>query len=316
PQPGHVNYFIGNDPAKWRTDVPTYGKVRYAGVYPGVDLVYYGNQKQVEFDFVLSAGADPAQIALAFEGATRLAIAESGDLELTVDAGKLLLRAPYVYQEQGAARQRVPARYRLLGADRVSLDVDAYDASRPLVVDPVLVYATYLGGSGADYGFSIAVDGSGNAYVAGQTSSTDFPTTAGSYKASVNDTPPSTNDGFVTKLNAAGTARVYSTYLGGSGGDLALAIAVDTSGNAYVTGWTTSSDFPTTQGAFQTALAGALNAYVTKLNSSGSALVFSTYLGGSVDDRAFSIAVDGFGNSYLTGQTTSQNFPVVNGFQM
>src|SRR5207245_3729643 len=157
PQPGHVNYFIGNDPAKWRTDVPTYGKVRYAGVYPGVDLVYYGNQKQAEFDFVLSAGADPAQIALAFEGAARLAIAESGDLELTVDSGTLLLRAPYVYQEQGAARQRVPARYRLVGADRVGVDVDAYDTSRPLLVDPVLVYAKYLGGSGSHYRCSLPV---------------------------------------------------------------------------------------------------------------------------------------------------------------
>jgi hypothetical protein len=309
--PGKVNYFIGNDPEKWRTDIPTYAKVRYAGIYPGVDLVYYGNQGQLEYDLVVSPSADPNQIKLAFEGADVLETDQAGDLILKTDGGALHLKKPLVYQEVNGAKQLIAAQYVLHGQDRVAgiqvgVQVAAYDVSKPLIIDPVLIYSTYLGGSGGEWGFAIAVDGAGSAYVAGHTGSPNFPTAS-----PLQGTLGGSTDAFVAKLNAEGSALVYSTYLGGSGDESAGpegVIAVDGAGNAYVTGSTTSSDFPTAS-PLQGTLNGPSDAFVTKLNAAGSALVYSTYLGGSDGDWANGIALDASSSAYVTG-TTGFDFPL------
>ena len=311
--PGKSNYFIGNDPAKWRTNIPTYAKVRYEGVYPGVDLVYYGNQGQLEYDFVVAPGADPRLVTLAFEGAREVHIDARGELVLGVEGGEVRQHKPVVYQEVAGVKQEVAGRYVMKGTRQVGFRVAAYDASRPLIIDPVLVYSTYLGGSDVDGGFGIAVDDAGSAYVTGLTSSTDFPTTAGAAQ-----TTYAGGDAFVTKLDATGSGLVYSTYLGGSDVENGFSIAVDDMGSAYVTGITTSTDFPTTAGVVQTTPAGFLSHFVTKLDATGSGLVFSTYLGGSDNDfigvgRSGIVAVDGAGSVYVTGHTRSTEFPTTAG---
>jgi hypothetical protein len=307
--PGKSNYFIGNDPSKWRTNVAQYARVRVTEAYRGIDVVYYGNQRQLEYDFVIRPGADPRQIRLHYEDADRIDVDASGDLVLHVDGAELRQRLPVVYQESGGMRYPVAAAYRRLSAREFGVDLAAYDASRPLVIDPVLLYSTYLGGSDDDVGVGIAVDASGNAYITGYTRSTNFPT--GNPLQASNG---SGYDVFATKLNAAGSALLYSTYLGGSGDDLGSRIAVDTSGNLYITGSTNSGNFPTAN-PLQTLIGGGLDAFVTKLNASGSALLYSTYLGGSGDDSGTGIAVDASGNAYITGQTRSSNFPTVNPLQ-
>src|SRR5438552_3467713 len=307
--PGKANYLIGN-PAKWRTNVPTYAKVHYRAVYPGIDLVYYGNQRQLEYDFVVSPGADPERIVLGFQGAERLEINAEGELVLHAAGGAIRQRVPLIYQEIDGVRTKIEGRYVLKDAHRVGFQVAAYDPSRPLVIDPTLVDSTYLGGSGWDYGYGIAVDAAGSAYVTGVTRSTDFPT-ASPLQATTGGGVE--GDAFVTKLDPTGSALVYSTYLGGRGVDYGYGIAVDAAGSAYVTGQTTSTDFPTTIGAFQTTKGGSYNAFVTKLNPTGSALVYSTYLGGSGGERGFGIAVDAAGNAYVTGTTGSTNFPTTPG---
>jgi hypothetical protein len=309
---GKTNYLVGNDPSKWRTDVPTYGRVRYREVYPGVDVIYYGNQRQLEYDFRIAPGSDPRTLSLKFEGADKIDVDANGDLLLNL--GETIVRQPkpVVYQEVAGARREVEAAY-AVGADgRVGFSVGEYDRSAPLVIDPTLVYSTYFGGSGGDQAWGVAVDSSGQAYMAGYTTSTNFPTANALQSAN-----GGFQDAFVTKLNAAGTALVYSTYLGGDGGDQARAIAIDSSGNAYVTGFTGSDNFPTAN-AFQAAQ-GAGNAqdiFVSKLNASGSALVYSSYLGGDgALEFGEGIAVDSAGNAYLTGCTDSTNFPTANPIQ-
>ena len=322
---GKVNYFIGNDPNNWRANVPTYGRVHYSEVYPGVDLIYYGNQRQLEYDFVVAPGADWRQIALAFGGAKEVEVEEaSGDLLLHTSLGVLRQHRPQIYQEVNGTRRMISGRYvKQLGRE-IGFEIAHYDTTKPLVIDPSLVYSTYLGGSGAgkgsniggDGGSAIAVDTAGNAYITGFTNSPDFPTTADAYQA----TYPGSSCTFVTKLNPSGTALVYSTYLGE--GD-ATAIAVDASGNAYIAGVTGSPSFPTTPGAFQTAYGGfGSNAFITKLNPSGTALVYSTYLGGTGNpgfqgitggDAATGIAVDSSGNACVTGTTYSHDFPTTPG---
>lgn len=307
--PGKSNYFIGNEPRKWRTNIPHYGKVRYENVYPGVDLVFYGNQGQLEYDFIVAPGADPTAITLAFEGAEKLEMDARGDLVLHTALGHIRLQKPIVYQEVDGAKQPIRGRYVLKNQHRAGFEVSAYDPSAPLIIDPTLSYSTYLGGSGNDLAQSIAVDSSGNSYVTGSTTSFNFPT-ANPRQSALSGS----QDAFVTKLNATGSALVYSTYLGGSGSDGGSGIAVDSSGNAYVTGSTDSTNFPTAN-PLQPALGGPRDAFVTKLNPSGSALVYSTYLGGSGIDSGADIAVDSSGNAYVTGSTGSPNFPTANPLQ-
>src|SRR3989449_673084 len=305
--PGKSNYFIGNDSKKWRANVPTYAKVEYRDVYPGVNLVYYGNQRQLEHDFVVSPDADPTAITLGFEGVDGMAIDALGDLVLRADGSEVRLRQPVVYQDHDGRRAVIPTRYVLKAERQVSFEVAAYDSTKPLIIDPVLAYSTFLGGSNDDRGFGIAVDAAGNAYVTGGTGSINFPTTPGAFQ-----TTSGGGDAFVTKLDPTGAALVYSTYLGGSSCDSANGIAVDATGSAYVTGRTVSINFPTTPGAFQTTL-NFTDAFVTKLNPAGSALVYSTYLGGSRSDEGHAIAVDAAGSAYVTGLTLSFNFPTTPG---
>jgi hypothetical protein len=314
--PGQSSYFVGKDPAKWRAAVPTYARVEYRDVYPGIDLVYYGWQRrQLEYDFIVAPGGDPEAITLGFQGVERIEIDARGDLALHSAAGPVRLHRPVAYQEVDGVKKEVAAGYVLRDTHRVGFRVAAYDRGQALVLDPMVDYATYLGGSSTDQGFAIAVDSAGNAYVTGNTFSVDFPTTFGvvqpAFVAGI--------EVFVSKLNADGSALVYSTFLGGNLNDAGRGIAVDSAGNAYVAGFTDSFDFPTTAGAFQPALAGAAglaDAFVAKLNPSGSALIYSTYLGGTLLDVGLGIAVDASGNAYVTGGTRSPDFPTtLNAFQ-
>jgi len=321
--PGTANYFVGSDPAAWRSGVPTYAKVRYGNVYPGVDLVYYGNQRQLEYDFAVAPNADAKTIRMQFTGVNKMKIDGDGDLILSATNGDIAFRKPVVYQDQNGRRELVAGRFKLGKRHTVGFVLNDYDRSKPVIIDPVLAYSTYLGGSGkaGDVGLGIAVDSSGDAYVTGQTDSSDFPLTAGSYQQSNESTSTTAYSAFVTKMNATGTALVYSTYLGGSGNTEAVGIAVDGTGNAYVTGHTFSSNFPTTSGAFQTTSSASSSdyvAFVTKLNATGTALVYSTVLGGSgngggTGETTSGIVVDGLGNAYVTGYTYSSNFPVTTG---
>jgi len=302
--PGKTNYFLGNDPAKWRTNVPTYAKVKYAGVYPGVDLVYYGNQGQLEYDFVVAPGANAKQILLKFCGVGKLRVDEKGDLLIGSRGEEVRFEKPVVYQEVAGKKTPVEGGYILASTNQIGFRLGEYDHGKPVVIDPLLIYSTYLGGSGGDQGNSIAVDASGNAYVTGLTDSTNFPTV----NALQSTNSSGTYDAFVTKLNPAGSALIYSTYLGGNGLDDGTGIAVDASGNAYVTGRTSSTNFPTAN-ALQSTLAGEGNAFVAKINATGSALVYSTYLGGTDYDSGNGIALDASGNAYVTGAASSTNFP-------
>jgi len=319
---GKSSYFIGNDPTKWRSSIPTYAKVEYREVYPGVNLVYYGNQGRLEYDFVVAPGADPKAITLAFEGGDSLAVDAQGDLLFKTEGGEIRVSKPLIYQEVGGMRQEISGRYVLNPKSKtenpqshwVGFQVAAYDSSRPLVIDPVLDYSTYLLSNGSVQPHGIAVDAAGNAYVTGRTASSIFPpnlpTTAGAFQPSSGGG----GDAFVTKLDPTGSALVYSTYLGGSSEDGSFGIAVDAAGNAYVTGNTDSTNFPTTTGAFDTTLGSIRDAFVTKLDPTGSSLVYSTYLGGSLGlDEGFGIAADAAGNAYVTGKTSSTDFPTTLG---
>jgi Bacterial Ig-like domain (group 3)/Beta-propeller repeat len=303
---GASNYFIGNDPTKWRTNVPTYAKVKCEGIYSGIDLVYYGNQRQLEYDFIVAPGADPRRIAFDVHGAKRIRRDAHGDLVFKVGENEIRWHKPAVYQEKDGAKQEIAARYAISDANRLGFEVSDYDASRPLYIDP-LIYSTYLGGSGYDAGYGIAVDSAGNAYVTGGTSSTDFPT--------MNPLQPANGgayDVFVSKINPSGSTLVYSTYLGGSSGDIGYGIAVDSAGDAYVVGQTASPDFPTVN-PLQPTFGGVGDAFVAKINATGSGLVYSTYLGGNNVDSGNSIAVDSAGNAYVTGSATSTDFPTTPG---
>ena len=309
PQPASVNYLIGDDPREWRTDVPTYRQVQYKDVYRGVDLVYYGAQRQLEYDFVVEPGADPNQIRLRFEGAKTVRIDETGDLLLTTEGGEVRQRKPVVYQDAPGGRSEVEGSYVLKGTQEVGFEIGDYDGGRPLVIDPILNYSTYLGGTEEEFARGLAVDAAGGVYLSGHTLSAGFPTTAGAYDTSLNGG----GDIFVTKLDPTGTSLVYSTYLGGSGNDLFGDVVVDAAGNAYLTGLTVSGDFPTTPGAFDAGANGGPDVFAAKLDPTGSALIHSTYLGGSDFDMVHGIAVDAGGNTYLAGETFSFNFPTTPG---
>jgi hypothetical protein len=330
--PGKVNYFIGNNPKDWRTDVPSYARVKYAGIYPGVDLVFYGNQRRLEYDFVVAPGADPKAIELSLTGAQKLRVNSNGNLVLNVSGGQLALQKPVVYQNVRGDRHEIQGRYVLAGNRRVTFAIANYDRSVPLIIDPVLNYSTYLGGSvTGDLGSAIAVDSLGDAFVTGTTVSTTFPSTPGGF-----GTGNANGVAFVTEVNPAGTALLYTTYLGGTGGDFGNGIALDNSGsganpggNVYVTGFTMSSDFPTTAGnALKPTSAGAVTAgtsFISKINPTASgtgSLVYSSYLGGTDGpalgnpDVGNAVAADVNGNAYVTGITASSpgsldaNFPI------
>src|SRR6185437_13142399 len=328
--PGKSNYFIGSDPKNWHTNIANYAKVECSGVYSGVDLVYYGNHRQLEYDFVIAPHADPSAIRFAIrtsEKPTRinhtppLRISADGDLIVKLNGGEIRFHKPVAYQENGVGSKRsVEAHYVLRRGQQVSFTIGSYDRQKPLVIDPVLSYSTYLGPSGGIS--SIAVDASDNAYVTGGNTRTGFPTTPGAFQTTCTGGCSSGGAAFVSKLNSAGSALVYSTYLAPSdgGGAFGEDIAVDSAGVAYVAGQTGSGNFPTTPGAFQTgchARSGGNGNYqtgfVAKLDSTGSALVYSTYLGGSTRDIASGIALDASDNAYVTGITQSSDFPVTPG---
>ncbi len=320
------NYFIGNDPQKWRTNIPNFAKVRHDAVYPGVDLVYYGNQGRLEYDLILAPGADPRAITFDVETTLQtggrhfvipVRIAENGDLLIETDAGEVTLRKPVIYQpgptngpRQIAARTPIDGGYQIGQGCRVTFRIGNYDHRRPLVIDPVLEYSTFLGGNGGDAAYGIAVDSAGEAFVTGVTASANFPV-----KSAYQATAGGSGDAFVAKLNSTGSGLVYSTYLGGAGSDAGYAVAIDSSGSAYITGATSSSDFPVTTGVFQPTYAGSGNssAFVAKLDPSGSILTsdggYSSYLGGVGPDSGQGIAVDGAGDAFVTGSTQSYNFP-------
>ncbi len=310
-----ANYFIGNDPAKWQTNVPTYGEVVYHELYPGIDLRYAGQNGALKYAFVVQPGADVSQIRLAYGGATGLRLDGEGNLLIQAGGSELKDTRPYAYQEIGGRRVEVETEFVLHGVRTCGFAVQGdYDRHYPLVVDPTLIYSTYLGGSAYDRGFGIAVDGSGHAYVTGETLSTDFPT-QNPYQGACGGCTTYT-DAFVTKIDttkSGAASLVYSTYLGGSDYEWGYSVAVDGAGHTYVTGFTGSTNFPT-QNAYQGDQGGA-DAFVAKLNAAGNDLVYSTYLGGSGDDYGRGIAVDGAGNAYMTGLTGSTNFPTQNPYQ-
>jgi len=324
----NTNYFLGTDRSRWQANVPNFEAVVYRDLYPGIDLKYYGNGHRMEYDFQVSPGADYSLIQVRYNGAKAMSVNGAGELVIETDFGLVTERRPVVFQTNGGARRELTGQYVVLEGNRFSFKLDdTYNPDLPLVIDPVLVYSTYLGGSSGGAGgpggyederaFDIAVDAAGNAYIIGLTVSADFPT-LNAYDNTLN----ALEDAFVTKLVPGGNALVYSTFLGGDGPDFGRGIAIDAAGNAYLLGVTGSTDFPTLN-AFDNTFNGNLDAFVTKLSPGGDALVYSTYLGGSGAEYEYldgiqeigDIAVDSAGNAYVTGVTGSRDFPRLNAYQ-
>ena len=336
PLPGKSNYFLGDDRRNWRTNLETYAKVRYDGIYPGIDLLYYGNQQRLEYDFIVAPGSSPKQIQLELKGVDEAYIDSStGDLVLDSGGGEMRFRKPSIYQineerSAGAVKVKrfIDGNYTLAAGNRIGFHVGPYDSSKPLVIDPVLSFFSYLGGMLTDFALHVAADSTG-AYVTGATTSPDFPT-ASAFSTSLHAAMCGNlrsfpcPDAFVTKFKPDGSALLYSTYLGGSRSDIGIGIAVDSNQQAYVAGETESLDFPTTSNAFQSAATTRLTrAFLTKLNSSGS-LLYSTYFGGTPGSRgigkdaandtaATAVAVDNGGHAYLAGYTRSNSLPTIAG---
>jgi hypothetical protein len=306
--PGRVNYFLGNDPSRWRTDIPTFGRVEYPGVYRGIDLAYYGNQGRLEYDFIVAPGADPSVIRLAAGGAKKVQVDAGGDLLLDMAGGEVRFRRPVSYQQIAGKRRPVASKYLIAGANEIRFALGSYDVRYPVVIDPSLAYSTYLGGSAAESAAAIAVGPDGNAFVTGMSYSMDFPLV----NAEQTSYP---GDGaiFVTKFNAEGSGLVYSTYFGNSDTDTVHAIAVDGTGSAYIVGSTSSQDFPLKNPLYPTLEGYDTDAFITKFSAAGDALVYSTYLGGSSGDYAYAVAVDASHNAYIAGTTSSADFPVTPG---
>ena len=326
---GKVNYLLGNHPAQWRENVPTFAKVHLSGIYPGVNVVFYGNRQKLEYDFNLAAGVDPAIIQLQYSGAETLSVNRQGDLVIKFPSGQIVQHAPLAYQPIAGHRQEVAANYKLLDSRTVGFTLGEFDPHQPLVIDPVLSYSTYYGGNYGDIAWAVALNQTdGSVYVAGETLSTTFTNgipfaTPGAFQT-VNRGGKLTGDAFVARFDNSGTNLIYATYLGGTGNDGALSMAVDNSGYAYLTGYTDSSDFPTTNALYSHIRSDFNNntktypvdAFVAKLNPAGNGLAYSTYLGGNSMDAAYGISLDASGNAYLAGYTYSTNFPVTpNAFQ-
>jgi hypothetical protein len=311
--PGKANYFVGSDSSKWHTNIPTYSKVKYTGVYPGVDLVYYGNQRQLEYDFIVAPGASPKPVKLHFAGASKLKLNADGDLQIIGNNGEIAFHKPIVYQEKAGQREPVDGRFKLMANNTVGFALGDYDRSREVVIDPILSYSTYLGGSD-NFNFATVGPGGEVYLLAGNYTAPQagFSPTYGAYGEGSDQI-------VVLKLNPAGTAVVYIAAFGNHNGpylyDAGIELAVDTAGNAYIAGEAGIGDnFPTTPGAFQRVnKATGYTAFVTKLNPTGSDLVYSTLLGGTSDDYATSIAIDPSGNAYVTGYAGSPDFPITSG---
>jgi uncharacterized protein (TIGR03437 family) len=308
---GRTHLLIGNDPSRWQRNIPQFAKVRYDQVYKGIDLLLYGNPNELEYDFAVAAGADASIIRLAFDGAQRLRIDANGDLVLETTVGTIRHRRPRAYQTFGGTERAVPVSYEIDSASTVRFRVSEYDRRYPLVIDPVLAYATYLGGIGTDLGQSIARDSEGSIYITGHTASSDFPRTSAYAPAG----SPHQNNSivFVTKLDPGGTRILYSTLLGGDDFDISNSVAVDRDGSAYIVGETKSANFPVTARAVQRSRGDNSDAFVAKLSPDGSALVYSTFLGGDEIDLANGVAVDAAGAAYVTGVTYSEDFPITSG---
>ncbi len=313
PLAGKVNYLRG-DASRSLTDVPTFRRAAFQGVYPGIDLAWYGKQGQLEYDFTVAPGADPTTISLGFEGADRLGLDDNGDLVVDTPSGSLRHQAPFIYQEAGGSRQRVPGRFVLTGDRQVGFSMGAYDTSRPLVIDPVLAYSSYLGGAGLDQPEAIAVDSAGAAYVTGRTDSANFPVAS-----PIDGSLSGVTDAFITKFDPSGSGLVYSTYFGGSSIEQSYGIAVDSTGAAHVTGSTNSRDFPVTTGAFQQSFVGtSVDAFVAKLNPAGTAFDYSTYLGGTQPESQRATSGQGLdlgpeGTIYVGGRVTTTRLPTTPG---
>ena len=327
--PGISNYFIGNDPKKWRTNIPNYSRVVVHDVYPGVSLAYYGNHGQVEFDLMLAPGADSKAIKLAYEGVEKMQLDSHGDLILNVAGTELCQHKPRIFQ-QSPEEKNIAGNYVIERNGQVGFQVAQYDPTQPLIIDPVLSYSAYLGGNkGGQSGRSISIDQAGNAYVFGSTTALDFPTTPGALQSTYSkeiacgqgSSQEHCSSTFVAKFSPQGDSLIYSTYLGGQSIDFPGGMAVDSQGNAYLTGGTNSTNFPITPGAFQSALKSGpyctptpsyrcTSAFVSKLSPQGNALLYSTYLGGSTGDSGSGIALDSIGNVYITGVTSSTDFPI------
>lgn len=311
PLAARVSYFIGNDPGRWRPGAPAFSSVRYRGVWNGIDIVYHGQNRRLEYDLVLAAGADPGAALLRFEGASGLEIDAAGDLIVASDAGPpFRFLRPLAYQEAGDRRTAVGVGYRLQGADTVGFAVAPYDRSRPLVIDPVIDYSTFLGGSKDDIGGGLAIAKDGSIFVAGWTDSPDLPATPGA----VQGRHGGNDDAFAMKLSKNGDEILWITYLGGAGheGEI-VSIDVDEAGNVFLTGFTSSPDFPTSAGALQRHFAGSRDIFVAKLCADGAALMYSTYLGGSGFDASQFLAADESGEVVVAGYTDSADFPTTPG---
>jgi hypothetical protein len=315
--PGKSNYLRGTDPQKWLRNIPTYARAKLGEVYPGVDVIYYGNGGQLEYDLSLAPNTDPHVIRFRVDGAESASVATNGDILLKSGSETMRLKKPVAYQQANGVRHLVQSRY-VVGRDgEIHFAMGPYDRRRTLIIDPVLNYSTYLGGSFDDGVLGLAIDNAGNAYVAGFTDSFDFPVTPGAFQTTCKANCTANGDAFVTKLNPAGNAVVYSTFLGGSSSEEAMGIAVDSAGNAYVTGETFSDDFPLTPSAFQSTRGGDFDIFVSKLDPTGSTLLYSTYLGGTAEDVGASIAVDNSGNAFVGGYSFApllpNNFPTTPG---
>ncbi len=320
---GRINYFCGNNPARWQTGLPTFSKVRVDGIYPGINLVYYGNQRQIEYDLTVAAGASPDLIALNFDGADKIAVNAQGELVLKLGGREILQPKPLIYQMAGGQQKIVAGGYKILDAHRVAFAVGRYDRALPLVIDPVLSFATYFGGTAGQAAWAVALNPvDGSIYIAGQTTSKQFSTTNAFQKNFGGGI--FSGDAFVARFDNLGKNLIYLTYLGGSADDGALGLAVDSAGNAFVTGYTDSPNFPTSTNALFRTISGQYNnnsksyltdAFVTELNPGGSNLVYSTFLGGAATDVGVGIALDSSDNAYVTGYSYSDNFPTTNAIQ-
>jgi len=304
-----VNFLLGADTAKWKTGIATYQRIVYRNLYPGIDANYRCEHGTIKSEFVVAPHSGVEQIRLRYENASRVSIEPNGDLEVSESGSELREKAPDIYQDSAAGRTHIGGRYRLLDQNTVGFEVDTYDESRPLVIDPPVSYSTYLGGSSMGSVTGVAADGSGNIYAAGWTESLNFPVSGAIQAANRGGV-----DAFVVKLNSSGTALVYATYIGGNSDDRASAIAVDSTGQAYVTGSTASTNFPLAA-PIRFSLGGGRDAFALKLNAAGNALVYSTYLGGSGWDQGTAIAIDTSGNAYIAGDTQSTDFPTLKAAQ-